>query len=184
MASKAKRLLQFLFSKQALSESLSWGLDRNHAKMRPVYESRNDIHHLEVGEGVRIEVFWKQLKLGKGPALSLFLLEEEVLRIDCFGKGAAHIHVAFFLPGKGEQRLWMHEQTVGEQISRARFELYRNYQYYQARVPDPKIRALKIDRLKMKEASEQAYNLLNGFLDSESYLNEGLVTEAYSDEID
>ena len=52
MASKAKRLLQFLFSKQALSESLSLGLDRNHAKMRPVYESRNDIHHLEIDESV------------------------------------------------------------------------------------------------------------------------------------
>jgi hypothetical protein len=121
MASKAKRLLQFLFSKQALSESLSWGLDRNHAKMRSVYESRNDIHHLEIDESVRIEVFWKKLKLGKGPALSLFMLEEEILRIDCFGKGAAHIHVTLFLPGKGEQRLWMHEQTVAEQISRARF---------------------------------------------------------------
>jgi len=112
------------------------------------------------------------------------MLEEEILRIDCFGKGAAHIHVALFLPGKGEQRLWMHEQTVAEQIFRARFELYRNYQYYQSRIPNPNIRALKIDRLKMKEASEQAFTLLNGFLDSESLLNEGLAMEAYSDEID
>jgi|GEM_PF-3283301 hypothetical protein len=36
----------------------------------------------------------------------------------------------------------------------------------------------------MKEASEQAFTLLNGFLDSESLLNEGLAMEAYSDEID
>lgn len=173
MASKAKRLLQFLFSKQALSESLSWGLERNRGKMKPVYESRNDIHNLAVSEGVRIEVFWKKLKLGKGPALSLFMLEEEILRIDCFGKAAAHLHVAFFLPGKGEKRLWMSEQKVEEQISRARFELYRNYRYYQSRIPNPKIRALKIDRVKMKEVSEQAYTLMHGFLDSESYLNEG-----------
>ena len=181
---KLKRILRFIFSKQSLSESLSWGIDRNWGKMRPQPSVRNDCTDLPICDGVYVQVYWKKLKLGKGPALSLFMLDEEILRIDCFGKGAGHLHVAFFLPGKGENRLWMHEATILEQIERARFELYRNHRYYQSRIPNPRIRAIKIDREKMKVVSEQAYKVMMGFAQgmSDEEVDHGY--EEYGDDID
>jgi hypothetical protein len=183
MPSKLKRFLKFLFSKQAISESLSWGLDRNWGRMRPEYESRNDFQSISVDEGVRVEVYWKKLKIGKGPAFSLFMLEEEILRIDCFGKGAAHLHAAFFLPGEGENRLWMPESSLEEQIDRACFELRRNYRYYQARIPNPNIRALKIDSQKMESASQRAHEIMNGFLQDVSQLNDETLEEYDTEDI-
>ena len=166
--SKVRRLLRFVFSKQLLSESFSWGIDRNFGRMRPDDSVRNDCRDLPVCEGVYVQVFWKKMSFGKGPALSLFVLDEEILRIDCFGEAAAHIHAAMFLPNEGENRLWMPEATIPEQIERACFELYRNHQYYQCRVPNPQIRAIKIHREKMTGVSEHAHDLMAGFADGRS----------------
>jgi len=182
--SKLSRLLRFVTSKQSLSESLSWGIDRNWGKMRPEYSIRNDVQRLPISDGVELEVYWKKLKLGKGPACSLFMLEEEILRIDCFGKGAGHMHIALFLPGNGEHRLWMCEATIEEQVARARFELYRNYKYYQCRVPNPKIRALSIDRQRMREVSDEAYGIMSGYIDSTLEVEIDYGEEAYSDQVD
>ena len=182
--SKLHRFFRFISSKQSLSESLSWGIDRNYGKMRPKSELRNDCRDIPVCEGVYVQVYWKRLKLGKGPALSLFMLDEEILRIDCFGKGAGHMHVAFFLPHEGENRLWMHESTIADQIERARFELYRNHRYYQCRIPNPNIRAIKLDREKMKAVSEQAYEIMRGFAEGLSAEEVDHGYEAYGSEID
>ncbi|MDG2167184.1 MAG: hypothetical protein P8L44_04560 [Opitutales bacterium] len=180
---KFNRLLRFLSSKQSLSESLSWGIDRNMGKMRPDYSVRMDREDIPVCEGVYIQVYNKELRLGRGPACSLFMLDEEVLRIDCFGKGAGHLHIAFFLPGSGENRLWMYEATVEEQVARAKFELHRNFRYYQARVPNPKIRALEIGRQEMKAASELAFEKMTRFIE---LFPQGEVVEyeAYGDDIE
>ena len=181
---KLKRFLRFLFSKQSISESLSWGIDRNWGKMRPDYSVRKDLERMTVCQGVRVEVYWKKLKFGKGPAVSLFMLDEEILRIDCFGYGAGHMHAAFFLPGKGENRFWMYESTVAEQVARARFELSRNVHYYQCRVPNPRIRALKVDPQKMKEASEWAFERMTSYIDVDSQLDKVTRDDAFSDDIE
>jgi hypothetical protein len=163
MKSKITRLFRFIFSKQLLTEALYWGGNHHGGQMRPEYASRNDLQSIPIGESARLEVFWKKLKYGKGPAVSLFIFEEEILRIDCFGKGAAHMHAAFFLPGKGESRLFMPEKTIEDQIDRAKYELTRNYRYYQCRACNPKIRNLELEKESIELASQKAADLMNGY---------------------
>lgn len=150
--------------------------------MRPDFSVRNDRVDLPLGDEAYVQVYWKQLKFGKGPACSLFILGEEILRIDCFGNGAGHFHAAFFLPGKGENRFWMRESTVAEQVERAHFELYRNYRYYQCRVPNPEVRAYHIEPELMKEVSQQAFEIMSSYVDVTDQLDDEAVA-AFSSEI-
>jgi hypothetical protein len=181
MKNKVGRLLRFLFSKQAISESLSWGLDRNRGKMRPYYSTRNDLQTISICEGARLEVYWKKQKGGIFPAVSFFILDEEILRIDCSGKDTGHMHACFFLPSEDENRIFLPEDTMKAQVDRAHFELCRNFRYYQARVPNPKIRAFKIDSGRMTEVSEQARAIMTGFLQAKSVLNEVEVSSVYDE---
>jgi hypothetical protein len=164
MKRKITKLLRLISSKQLLTEALHWGGNHHRGQMTPGYASRNDLQTIPIDESARLEVFWKNRTNGKGPAVSLFILEEEILRIDCFGIGLAHMHAAFFLPEKGEKKLFMPEKTVEDQIDRAKYELTRNYRYYQCRACNPMIRNLKLDDESIRQASQKAADLMNGFL--------------------
>lgn len=158
--------MRLFLTKGALSESLTWGLNCHGGKMRPDYSCRNDPQSVDIGASARLEVFWKKLPIGKGPAVSLFILDEEILRIDCFGEELGHMHASFFHPVEGEHRLFMPEKTVEAQIERARFELCRNYSYYQSRVANAGVRKVKIEDSQIVAASDRACEIMIGFLAS------------------
>jgi hypothetical protein len=113
---------------------------------------RRDLVVHRIGPGVELEVFWKVLRVGRGPALSLFIHDVELLRLDCFGPGAGHIHVAWGEPhGAGEDRLYLAEGSVEAQIDRCLFELQRNLSYYQQRCKDERVRNTEIDRERLAQ---------------------------------
>ena len=68
-----------------------------------------------------------------------------------------------------------------QEIDRAGYELTRNFRYYQARVPNPKIRALKIDSDRMKETSEQAVAIMTRFLEFLPDSDEAEVSNVYDE---
>jgi hypothetical protein len=107
---------------------------------------RRDRVRYEIGDAAYFEVFWKVLDIGRGPAVSLFIRDTEVMKFDCFGKGRGHVHIELrtgLLKALAHHRLHLGEKTVEEQIERTIFELRMNLPYYLERHGDARIRAFQ-----------------------------------------
>lgn len=130
------------------------------------YAGREGLAVFPLGEGAEMHVFWKVVAgIGSGPAFSIFVGEWELLRIDCFGPGAGHFHVA--VPrdwAAREDRIWMIETDRTAQIDRALFEMTRNLRYYQERHPDRRVRMAALDPGRVAAAAGEAAGIAKGFL--------------------
>ena len=74
---------------------------------------RKDLRNYRVQDNVYIAVFWKVLGIGKGPALSLYVKDREVLKFDCFGKDKGHYHAQTLIAEDTEEhRIFFREPTV------------------------------------------------------------------------
>jgi hypothetical protein len=126
---------------------------------------RRDVRRIDAGPGLELEVFWKRIPgVGRGPACSVLVAGEEVLRLDCFGPGDGHLHAdSLMLAPEGEDRLFFGEDTVPAQIERALFEIRRNLAYYTARSRWPPARAFKADPVRLEAALAQVRTTLLGF---------------------
>ncbi len=107
-----------------------WHLRRK-GRPRTGDDNALDLRVISVQDGVRLEVYWNTNPLGPGPAASLFVLDEEVLRVDCFGGKTGHMHinpVQANLPLAWEitPRYFFPPDTVEGHIDRSLFELTMN----------------------------------------------------------
>jgi len=126
---------------------------------------RRDVRRIDGGPGLEFEVFWKTIPgVGRGPACSVLVAGEEVLRLDCFGPGDGHLHAdLLILAPKGEHRLFFGEETVPAQIERALFEIRRNLLYYTARSLWSPARGFKPDPIPFEAALVQVRTTLLAF---------------------
>ena len=85
------------------------------------YQRRNDWVEYPIQENVRLEVYWRDDRAGRGPAASLYVYDDEVLRLDCFDGDQGHCHVNI-RQNKGH-RWYYPEGTVQQHIERSAFEL-------------------------------------------------------------
>lgn len=86
---------------------------------------------IAIQDGVRLEVYWSVVEQGAGPCASLFVLDDEILRIDCFAGDNAHMHinpVQHNLPLAWHitPRIKFPRGDARAQIERGVFELTRN----------------------------------------------------------
>lgn len=146
-----------------------WDFDETYSLRFP---DRRDLASYKVQDGVRLDVFWKVLSIGRGPAFSLFIHDEEVMRFDCFGPGEGHFHLALSAPGEpAESRLWFHEQNVRDQIDRSLFELSSNLDYFLERHPSSRVRGERIDPVQMKSVCDRARSNAIRFLETRPELS-------------
>lgn len=126
---------------------------------------RRDVRRIDAGPGLELEVFWKKIAgVGRGPACSVLVAGEEVLRLDCFGPGDGHLHAdSLMLAPEGQERLFFGEDTVPAQIERALFEIRRNLPYYTARSRWPPARAFRADPVRLEAALAQVRTTLLEF---------------------
>jgi hypothetical protein len=129
------------------------------------FRARRDLMRIAVHDGLVIDVFWKSLPIGKGPALSVFVCGDEFARFDCFGPDRGHCHLALFTPASvSEQRLKFAERTSADQISRAIFEIDKNLGYYLERAANPAIRRFDVHRESLQAALPKAESRMREFL--------------------
>lgn len=122
---------------------------------------RRDVVRLEISGGAFLELYWKEVELGCGPAVILNVCAREVLRFDCFGHPGGHYHAQVMgWRRRGASRLQLPETTRESQIERALFELRTNYRWYLDHHPLYRIRHARIDGERMSEATEQARCIL------------------------
>lgn len=118
---------------------------------------RKDVVDIDVQPNVRLVVFWKDLTIGKGPAVSLVIHEQEVMKFDCFGPEKGHFHVEFHCPSTTrENRIYFFENTTNRQIERSIFEIKKYSQYYIQRHPCERIRKTQFSNKALQKACDEA----------------------------
>jgi hypothetical protein len=111
----------------------------------------------EIQRSVRLETYWVNASLGSGPAASLYVFDDEVMRFDCFGGTDGHFHVnrkqtrAF--PNSGQARLFFPAGSIEENIERSAFELCANLPYCLLVNASKRIRKMRIEESKLEEAA-------------------------------
>lgn len=126
----------------------------------PVYDNngrRGTVRYL-IQEDARLEVSWREARVGKGPSASLYVYNQEIFRFDCFGEKRGHYHVNLTQPCKAGReeysRMFFFSQTVEEQIERSIYELRTNVGYYLQRDRSPKVRKFRLDPNKIEPVLE------------------------------
>jgi len=133
--------------------------------LEDVLPKRCDLFRVTVQPGLVIDVFWKALQSGKGPALSVFVDDEEFAKFDCFGPGKGHYHLALSVPATvRQQRIRFSEDRVAEQISRTIFEVENNLGYYLERAANPVGRTLVLQQDRLLEVLPQLETRMRRYL--------------------
>lgn len=118
---------------RVLPAALLYRLWHLNTRRRPRYLYGDLFRHLEipVQEGAQLHVGWTDVPgLGGGPVATLFVHDEEVLRLDCFGGDAGHMHINpeqnKLLSTFRSARVYFQPGSIEEQVERAAFELVTN----------------------------------------------------------
>ncbi|MDP3919261.1 MAG: hypothetical protein Q8R76_00420 [Candidatus Omnitrophota bacterium] len=102
-----------------------------------------------IQHGAYLAVYRKDLAAGVGPGASLYVHDREILRFDCFGKGAGHYHSNISQNRRmtfgRDRRMFFSEPTVEEQIMRAAAELTENVHTHLRANRSRRIREYKLD---------------------------------------
>ena len=76
--------------------------------------SRNDIYKVTIQDNLYFLVFHKNLSIGFGSAVSLYINDFEFLKFDCFGENKGHYHI---YDNKSNEIIYFTEKTPQEQIN-------------------------------------------------------------------
>lgn len=150
-------LATYLLSDALLYPLWRWYRTRK-PRSAPAYTS--DHHIIDIQDGVRLEVFWKNRERGPGPSASFFVLGDEVLRLDCFGVEGlgGHYHIN---PRQVEftslepVRLFFPLGSHEDHIERAAFEIENNLPAALAMNREPRICRSKVDSARLAEAAKE-----------------------------
>lgn len=115
-----------------------------------------DIESETIRPGVSLDIYWLSTEGRQGPAASLLIFGDEVMRLDCLGPGAGHMHLnlkqARGLPNGTAARLYFREQDVVAQIERACFEVEHNLPYVLTLNVSARIRRLRLSSAEIQRA--------------------------------
>jgi len=127
-------------------------------------KDRRDVKRYELNEDLWVDVFWKILEIGRGPALSVYACGYEALKYDCFGPGEGHFHAQLVEPDEAtEERIFFAEETVEAQIDRCLFELRNNAAYFLQRHPNRHVRRLEVDSEAIAELVPKLRDLMGDY---------------------
>ena len=117
----------------------------------------SDSRSYPVQDNVRLDVYWVGGAFGPGPGASLYVYGDEILRLDCFGGRAGHLHMNVRQSRESSSdvtpRLYFPQGSIPDHIERATFELETNVAYCTQLARDPRIRAVRIEPSRLHQAA-------------------------------
>jgi hypothetical protein len=119
------------------------------------FPARQEIVCYRIQPGLYLDIFWKILPIGKEPALSIFLHEQELLRFDCFGGGKGHYHLLFCDSGFS-YRHRLSGETVSAQIDAIFLNLNDYLSLHIHHHTNPKLRDFSINTERLNMVCAQA----------------------------
>jgi hypothetical protein len=118
-----------------------------------------DVKTFPIQEGVVLETYCLGPPFGPCPAASVYIHDEEVMRLDCIGGVEGHFHVnltqSLFYPGGEQARFYFPDGTVAEHIENAEFQLRHNLDYARRQNYKRSIREIQIDKAKLDDVAGQ-----------------------------
>ena len=162
----------WLFALSVLPQRVTFGLRHRSLPRKMYFHMRKaGARVIQLQEACLI-VHWSDFPpVGSGPSASLYVLEEEVMRIDCFGGVDGHMH---FNPEQDylnnrldvarTPRIYFPEGSRQEHIDRAVFELKRNVSAALAMNVLPAIQDYALDFDELEAAAEQMRGLMTKML--------------------
>ena len=117
-----------------------------------------DIHCIDFQKGAYLAVYWKDQKEGNGPALSLYVRDQEVFKADCFGPARGHYHFNLKQTGAQEDkgRIFFQEKSVAEQIDQAVKVLTERVSEILLQNKTPRVKTFQLDKKQFSEALSKA----------------------------
>lgn len=140
-----------------------------HAKTpRTALDTATDHRTYEAAPEVQLVVYWTDGHFGSGPSASLFVLENEVLRLDCLGADRGHYHInprqVNFMADRTVQLLFQ-PGSYEDHIRRAAFELRANTSTAIKMNRDPRVRRFTLGQTELERSAEylqeQMFELLS-----------------------
>ena len=152
---RIRRLAEYLIPEALLYRLWRWRTARTPRSALP---TASDHQTIAIQDGVRLDVFWVDRRLGPGPGASLYVMGDEVLRLDCFGAeglgGHYHINPRQIEFSSGEAaRLFFPAGSHEDHIERAAFELEANLPAVLAMNRDVRIRRFRLDEARLTVAA-------------------------------
>ena len=105
---------------------------------------RKDVVKLNIQQNAYFLVYHKNLDIGFGSTVALYIYEKEFLKFDFFGSVNGHYHIL-----NKKERIYFNEQTVTEQIAKAIYELNNILPYLES-CTNTNIRNFQIDMFELK----------------------------------
>ncbi len=147
--------------RQAVGSRLAERKARKKARRRRARRSTrpfaSDARTRQLTTDVELDVYWVNEEFGPGPAASLCVLEDEVMRLDLFGGRNSHLHLNLIqsrrVPDGGAARCAFPDASLEEHIRRAGFELANNAPYAFRTNQDARVRALEPDAESLARAA-------------------------------
>ena len=146
-----------------------WHL-RRRRRPRTADSNAMDQRIILICDGAYLEVYWTEAPLGRGPCVSMFVLLEEVMRIDCLGGTAGHMHInpvqqSLIVGWKTTPMMFFPPGDREHQIERAVFELIANTELALQTNQLARIRSFPIEKKSLEDASEKMKTMMNGLMD-------------------
>ena len=126
----------------------------------------DDVLDVAVPSPYRLEAYWLRVGDDQGPAFSLFLEDDEILRVDCIGPNG-HIHYGLAEArhrSPAEPRVYLPTSAVDEQIDRAAFELARNVGYCTGLHRRRAVRSTPVDEAAFARAATEVADHLHALV--------------------
>ena len=146
-----------------------WHL-RRRRRPRTADSNAMDQRIIPICDSAYLEVYWTEAPLGRGPCVSMFVLLEEVMRIDCLGGTAGHMHInpvqqSLIVGWKTTPRMFFPPGDREHQIEQAVFELIANTELALQTNQLARIRSFPIEKKSLEDASEKMKTMMNGLMD-------------------
>lgn len=114
---------------------------------------KHDLVEYTIQDNVRLESYWRDDAGGRGPAASLYVYDDEIMRFDCFGGDNGHCHVNL---RQTRGRRWMYpEGSFQDHIRQSLFDLRANVNFCLQTHQEARVQAVDIDRHRLEAAAKQ-----------------------------
>lgn len=124
---------------------------------------KHDLVEYPIQDNVRLEVYWRDDAGGRGPAASLYVYDDEIMRFDCFGSDNGHCH---FNLRQTRGRRWMYPVgSFRDHIQQSLFDLRTNLTFCLQTHQDERVQSVEVAQEKLEHVSRQMEAQLLKFAD-------------------
>ncbi|MCY4401010.1 MAG: hypothetical protein OXD54_00365 [Candidatus Poribacteria bacterium] len=114
---------------------------------------KHDLVEYPIQDNVLLQAYWRDDVGGRGPAASLYVYDDEIMRFDCFGDDNGHCH---FNLRQTRGRRWMYPKgSFQDHIQQSLFDLRTNLNFCLQTHQDQRIQEMRIAQDGLENAAQK-----------------------------